>query len=267
MSTPPATLDKIKKLLSLTQSSNPNEAENARAMVDKLVAKYGVTEEELSSLEEKVYYGEDEKLFVTLGIVGWRQQLALAVATFFDCQIVQEELVPAEGIHQFNYYVYGDPDQVRDTQFVYHAFAKKIEKLADYKCLGRGDIYIDSYCEGVIDSVKWNIKMFGIDLPDIKRPIKKQEETLTIKPGAITKTSSEKDEPTDKRVDVNNQSLVKDVMAFYRGVDDGADLSLKDILQLEVTNEESRRLKEATEEAQEHSIQPRPDQASERQDS
>ena len=263
MSTSPAILDKIKKLLSLTQSSNPNEAENARAMADKLIAKYAVTEEELSSLEEKVYYGEDEKLFVTLGIVGWRQQLALAVATHFDCQIVQEELVPAEGIHQFNYYVYGDDDQVRDTQFVYHAFAKKVEKLADTKCLGRGHIYIDSYCEGVIDSVKWNIKMYGIDLPSGKRSFKKQEEVASVKPSnAITKTSTEKDEPTDKRVDVNSQSLVKDVMAFYKGVDDGADLSLRDVLELEVENEESRRLQEAEEEAQECAVQPGSDQTS-----
>ncbi len=244
MPAPPSILTKIKLLINLSQSPNPNEAENAKAMVDKLIAKYSVTSEELASLEEKVFYGEDEKLFVTLGIVGWRQQLALGVAIHFDCQIVQEELVPTEGIHQFNYYVYGDPDQVKDTQFVYHAFAKKIEKLADSKSLGKGPDYLDSYCEGVTDSVRYNIKVFGIEIPKGKKSVSKKEEVSSVKTSAITKTGSSKEEPTDKRVDVNAGSLVKDVVAFYKGVSDGASISLQDILELEVETKDIKQLKE-----------------------
>jgi hypothetical protein len=245
MPAPPAILDKVKKLLNLAQSSNLNEAENARAMADKFIAKYNITEEDLASLEPKEFYGENEKLFVTLGIVGWRQQLALAVATYFDCQIVQEELVPAEGIHQFNYFVYGDDDQVKDVQFVYHAFIKKIENLADERCWGRGPIYVDSYCEGVVESVKWNIQMYGIDIPDVKRPLKKEEQAPPPNSKTITKSGPDKEEPTEKRVDVNANSLIKDIMAYFKGVDDGRELSLKSILELEV--EELKRIEQGNE--------------------
>jgi Protein of unknown function (DUF2786) len=242
MSAPPAILHKIKLLLNLANSSNPNEAENARAMADKFIVKYNITEDELAALEPKEFYGENEKLFTTLGVVGWRQHLALAVATYFDCQIVQEELVPAEGLHQFNYFVYGDDDQVKDTQFVYHAFAKKIENFADVRCMGRGPIFIDSYCEGVVESVKWNIQMYGIDLPEIKRPLKKEEQAVPVNTKTITKSGPDKEEPTDKRVDVNAHSLIKDVMAYFKGVDDGKELSLQDVLQIEV--EELKRIGE-----------------------
>jgi hypothetical protein len=242
MSAPPAILDKVKKLLNLASSSNPNEAENAQAMADKLIAKYNITEEDLASLEPKVFYGEDEKLFVTLGIVGWRQQLALAVATYFDCQIVQEELVPVDGAHQFNYFVYGDPDQVKDTQFVYHAFIKKIENLSDTRCFGRGPIYVDSYCEGVVESVRWNIDMYGIEVPEIKKPLKKEEQAAPLNSKTIVKSGTEKDEPTDKRVDVNKHSIIKDIMAYFKGVDDGKALSLQDILEIEFSNAEHEKI-------------------------
>jgi hypothetical protein len=252
MSCPPAILNKIKLLLNLATSPNPNEAENAQAMADKLIAKHNVTAEELASLDKKAFYGEDEKLFITLGIVGWKQQLALVVATFFDCQIVQEELVPGEGAHQFNYYVYGDDDQVKDTQFVYHAFAKKIEKLSDAKCMGRGPIYIDSYCEGVTESVKWNIKMYGIDMPEINKPLKKEEVVVPTNSKALTKSGT-KEEPVDnRRVNVNDGSMIKDIMAYFKGVDDGKDMSLKDILSLEVKTKEAEQLKESEEKAEDN---------------
>jgi len=182
-----------------------------------------------------VYYGENEKLFSSVGIISWKQQLALAIARYFECQIVQEELVPGEGEHQYNYYVYGEDDQVKDTQFVYHSFNKKIENLSDIRCLGRGPIYIDSYCEGVVESVKWNIDMYGIEIPEIKKPIKKEEqETVPTNPKTITKSGPDKEEPTDKRVDISKQSFIKDIMAYFRGVDDGKELFLKDILEIEV---------------------------------
>lgn len=253
----PAILAKVKKLLNLATSSNPNEAATARELADKLIAKYNITEQELSSLDPKEYYGENEKLFVTLGISPWRQQLAVAVSKYFDCQIVQEEYMQAdgEGIHQFIYYVYGDDDQVKDTQFVYHAFAKKIDNLVDTKCIGRGPIYIDSYCEGVVESVKWNIDMYGIDVPEIKKPLKKEEKTMAIPTTGIVKSGDNKEEPTDKRVDINKGQFIKDIMAYFKGVDDGKHLSLQDILELEVENEEARRIQGPTEEASEHPAQ------------
>ena len=211
-------------------------------MADKLIAKYNITEEELASLEPKVFYGEDEKLFVTLGIVGWRQQLALAVATYFDCQIVQEELVPGEGVHQFNYFVYGDPDQVKNVQFVYLAFTKKIENLSDIRCVGRGPIYVDSYCEGMVESVKWNIQMYGIEVPEIKKPLKKEEQAPPPNSKTIVKSGTDKEEPTDKRVDVNKNSFIKDIMAYFKGVDDGKGLSLQDILEIEFSSSEPEQI-------------------------
>jgi hypothetical protein len=245
MSAPPAILNKIKLLRNLINSPNENESTTARSMMEGLIEKYKVSEAELNYLEEKVYYGEDEKLYTTIGIVGWRRQLALAVATYFDAQIVQEVLAPGDGLPQCNYFVYADEDQVKDTKFVYYAFAKKVDYLINTQCLARGPIYIDSYCEGVVESIKWNIQMYGIDIPDIKKPLRKStEETVPTNSTSITTTKSDKEEPTNNRVDVNSQSFIKDVLAYFKGIDDGKHLSLQSILELEVENEEAKRLAE-----------------------
>lgn len=236
MSAPISILQKVKLLLNLATSSNPNEAANARELAEKLIAKYNITEAELSSLDPKEYYGENEKLFVSFGMVHWRQMLALVVSKYFDCQIVQEEMMPAngaEGIHEFRYYVYGDDDQVKNTQFVYHAFAKKIDNLVSVRCIGRGAIHIDSYCEGVVESIRHNVEMFGIDVPEVKRTLKKEEQAAPPTSNTIVKSGDNKEEPTDKRVDINNGSLIKDIMAYFKGLEDGKNLSLQDVLELE----------------------------------
>jgi Protein of unknown function (DUF2786) len=248
MTAPPAILVKVRKLIALATSSNANEATNARELADKLIAKYNITEQELASLDPKEYYGENEKLFITYGTVVWRQQLAVAVAKYFDCQIVQEEHRPAGAAEnvtgEFHHYVYGDDDQVKDTQFVYHAFAKKINNLVETRCIGRGSIYKDSYCEGVVESVKWNIEMNGIDIPEIKKPIKKQEEkSVSIPTNGMIK-STDKEEPVENRRKNIDGTFIKDIMAYFKGIDDGKNLSFKDILELEVENEVASRMTE-----------------------
>jgi len=246
MSAPESILLKIKLLLNLANSPNQNEADNARAMVEKLIAKYNISEEELKSIEDKKpLYGEENKLFSTVGIVGWRQQLALAIGKHFFCQIVQEELVPASGPHEYNYYIYGDLEDEVNVKFVYHAFASKVEELVKTKCIGRGQIFISSYCEGVIEAIKNNIYWEGIDLPEVKapsRPLTDEDKQLNNGTSNLTHHKEEKEKPVQESVDVNSQSLIKDINAYFKGLDDGKNLSLSEILELEAINEEAKRL-------------------------
>lgn len=233
MSAPPGILAKIKKLLSLATSSNPNEAANAQALADGLMAKHNITEADLASLDPKEYYGENEKLFFSVGLSNWRQQLAVGVASYFDCQIVQEQLGAAEGEATYTYFVYGDDDQVKDVQFVYHAFAKKVNNLVDTRCLGRGPVYIESYCDGVVDSIKMNIQLYGIEVPEIKRPLKQEEKAAPPTSNTIVKSGDNKENPTDNKININKGLIIKDIMAYFKGIDDGKNLSLADILEIE----------------------------------
>jgi hypothetical protein len=248
MPTPPAILNKVKLLLKLSASPNPHEADSARKLAEGLIEKHNITPEELETIKDpKPLYGDDERLFITLGIIGWRQQLAVSVANHFDCQIVQEELVPMEGQHPFHYFVYGDPNDVRKVQFAFHAFANKVELLSDHQCLGRGPVYISSYCEGIVDSIKQNIWLYGVQIPEQKETVRDiPAQAITAKSEELTKPKEERPKAADRHVDVASQSNVQDVMAYFRGVQDGKDLFLDDILEIAAENEEAAKLQQAT---------------------
>lgn len=246
MSAPESILLKVKLLLNLANSPNQNEAENARAMVDKLVAKYNISEEELAGLEDKKpLYGSENKLFETIGIVGWKQQLALGIAKHFFCQIVQEELVPAEGFREYHYFVYGDPEDESNVKVAYSILSKQVEDLIEKKCFGRGNIYRGSYAEGVVESVKNTIAWEGIDIPGVRAPsgaTVTESPQLTNAPGNLTKHKEEKEKPVQESVDVNSQSMIKDIAAYFKGLEDGRDLSIQEILELAMENELSKEL-------------------------
>jgi hypothetical protein len=246
MTAPESILTKIKLLLSLSKSPNQNEAANALEMVDKLIVKYNISPEELKSIEEKKpLYDENDKLFTTIGLVGWRQQLAVAIGKHFECKIIQEELIPFEGLHQFDYYVYGDSQDANNVRFVFNSFIGSIEKLMEKKCPGRGQIYLSSYGEGVVEAIKNNIYWDGIELPTEKVPsrsIPQEEKILNNGVSNLSKAKEEKEKPTEQSIDISSQSFIKDVMAYFAGLNDGKNLALSDILELEVENEKSKEL-------------------------
>lgn len=255
MPTPENILSKVKLLLNLTASPNPHEAETARGMVDRLIAKYNITDEELASLEEKKpLYGEDDKLFYTIGLVGWKQRLATVIAKQLYCHIVQEELVPADGLHHFSYFVYGDPEDTVNVKFVFHSFVKRIEELIEKKCVGRGPVYVSSYTEGLVETISNNIHWDGIEIPAIKSPRKSEvpQTEKILNNGAsnlAVPKKEEKEKPLEQTINVNSQSLIKDVQAYFKGLQDGQHFTWSDFLELEAENERIKELKGAQEEA------------------
>lgn len=238
MLTPPGILSKIKLLLKLSNSPNPNEAETARLTAAKLIEKYNVSDLELEEIKDKKpLYGDDDKVFHTIGLQSWKSRLILSIGNHFECQIVQEELVPFDGAHEFNYYVYGDPESAENVKIIWTAFSNKVEELILTKCHGRGNIYISSYCEGVAEAIASNLQWEDFDLSKFKKPTKLSEVAQSAsKKDAITTTPVPKERPAEASVDVNSQSLIKDVMAYFKGLEDGRDLSLSNIVLLSYQN-------------------------------
>lgn len=252
MSAPENILAKVKLLLNLTSSPNAHEAEAARGMVDKLIAKYEITEEELASLEEKKpLYGEDDKLFVTIGLVSWKQRLATVIAKQLFCHIVQEELVPVEGLHQFSYFVYGDPEDALNVKFAFYIFINRIEEMINTKCVGRGQIYIESYSEGLVEAIANNIYWEGIQIPNLKSRKKSEtpetEKVLNNGSPNMAIHKEEKEKPLEQTVNVNAGPIIKDVAAYFKGITDGQRFSFNDILELEMENERIKELQSGTE--------------------
>lgn len=236
MATSPAILDKIKLLLKLAQSPNENEASNAREKAHQLISKHNVSEEELKGIaEKKSAYSEDELLFSTNVIVGWKNQLALGLATKFDCQIIQEECHPSDGNIIYNYYVYGADESIETVKRAYSIFNNKVYHLLETRCQGRGPIYKDSYCEGVVQSIRENLYYEDIVIP---KPKINEDPTISNSSANLTVPQMEKEKPTEEKVEVSGQSLIKDIAAYFTGIADGRDISLQETIDLSLNNQE-----------------------------
>lgn len=237
MPAPETILNKIKLLLNLSASSNGNEASAASTMANKLIEKYAVTPEELEGLKDKPpVYCEDDRVYTSMGIISWKQQLLLAIAKYFECQIIQEQLVPLEGLTQFNYFVYGEPELASNVKIVFNSFSKKVEQLKEINCPSKGTVYIASYCEGIVDAIKENIHWDGINLPDLKKQKTteiQEEKILNNGTSNLTSPKKDKEKPLEESVDVNSQSMIQDIHAYFRGLDHGRKISLNDILELD----------------------------------
>lgn len=224
-------LNKVKLLLGLAKSPNPHEAESARNLAQGLIEKHGVTPEEIEALNPKPLYGDEEKVYVSLGVVGWMQQLCLCVGSYFECQIVQVELVPNEGPHPFEYYAYGDPESVEAVKSNFNLLLGKVKALLDAK-MGRGDIYRASYAEGVVAAIKENISFYGLEIPKV--PQNKLEVEKPNTKAAIEPEKKERPKPADRHIDVNGQSVIQDIGAYFSGLYDGREISFDDYIETTV---------------------------------
>jgi hypothetical protein len=245
MTTPAHILTKVRFLLNLGTSPNANESTAAIAAADKLIVKYNISQEELDSTkDEPRAYSADSLVFKSFKVVGWMQHLVLACAKQFYCHIVVEKISALSGHEEYNYYAYGDDQDIISVKFAFNAIVKKIHELLDTRCIGRGPIYQDSYCEGCVESVKATIASFGIEIPERKLPSRPIQEEKVLNNGTsnLAVHKAEKDKPEKETVDVAQGSMIKDVMAYFKGLEDGAKISVQDVLELEAENEEADQL-------------------------
>jgi len=82
------TIDRIRKVLALTRSSEVNEAANAAAQAAKLMAEHGLTEDDLA--EEEDPFGDNRDMHVQVGtskrLTSWKWNLAWVVGYSARCK-------------------------------------------------------------------------------------------------------------------------------------------------------------------------------------
>jgi len=104
-------LDKIKKLLALSTSSNPNEAASAAAKAQALLAQYNL---ELSQVEahggEASDYGQQD--VAVGGVSRWRKTLMLVLARPNFCAVVSYK-----GTERVS--IVGEPHNLEAVKYLY----------------------------------------------------------------------------------------------------------------------------------------------------
>lgn len=80
-------IERIKKLLALAESSNPNEAENAMLQAQRLMAEHGIRQNEVAgSVEKRAENITETRTDIGCKKCGWKVSLADVIASNFRCE-------------------------------------------------------------------------------------------------------------------------------------------------------------------------------------
>lgn len=121
-------LDKIRKLLAMTQSDNANEAEVARALADQLMAAAGVTEDDIRPDADPVSTVRAERSG-PIASAGWKSVAAHAVARIVGCYGYRETIY--HGGKRIVVRVWIGTDEQRETAAELLAWViRQIDRLA-----------------------------------------------------------------------------------------------------------------------------------------
>jgi hypothetical protein len=147
-------IDKIKKLLALSQSSNANEAAVAAATAQRLMAEHSIAAAELVGAIEEKASKEVDPLFAAKALPLWLNILSCGLCKANGVYSWAERC--ADGVTRI--YLAGRPSDVANARFLFAYLRSEIERLAQVECprMGRSikDAYRKGAAIGALDAMK-----------------------------------------------------------------------------------------------------------------
>lgn len=148
-----AIIDKIRKLLALSKSSNANEAAAAAAKAQRLMTEHQVAEAELEAFEapaETASVSDDPLDRFGLRVPLWKELLSAKLATLHGCRTWKHSTWTTRSDMKRHMRIAGRPSDVASVRYLYAWLTSEIERMAHAKSAGRGRDYAKSYRLGAV---------------------------------------------------------------------------------------------------------------------
>ncbi|MHC4224517.1 MAG: DUF7168 domain-containing protein [Planctomycetota bacterium] len=156
---------KAKKLLSLGESDNPNEAAAAMAQAQKILDEYeinqamldeespedSIDDEEIVDFAGKQAYLDEDSLY---NLNRWRVRLADIVAQANQCQVyTTRSWDPDRKKAKKATSIVGRPSDVEKVRYLFQYFKSEVTRLANRDGKGCGNSWRNNYRHGVLDTL------------------------------------------------------------------------------------------------------------------
>lgn len=149
-------LDRVRKLLRLGESSNPNEAAAALAAAQRLIDKHRLSELELAAEDvDETVVKDEEPLYEGSRVSSWRGLLARAITEANGVAAIWSRTV---GMSRARIVMAGRPE---DCQMVRHLFAHcvaEIDRLTLASCAGRGRAFANAFRLGCAYAIEERLR-------------------------------------------------------------------------------------------------------------
>lgn len=144
-------IDKVKKLRSLTHSSNAHEAANAAAAANKLIDAYRLSEHDISveNGELDPIIEDDSYIYETGRIIPWKNVLIHVLTTHYGVAHYIDACYP-EGRKVSKFKLVGRTSDIHIVRYMFAWLIAECQRLADAQVKGHGRVAVASYCEGFV---------------------------------------------------------------------------------------------------------------------
>lgn len=188
MSNISSVIDKVKKLLALSKSSNANEAAAAAATANRLIDQYRLEESEIelsNSVQEDIFV-DTESLYETGRLTQWKSTLASILAHHYGCAIYNHK-----GYRKNAFKLVGRKSDITVVRYMFAWLCLEIDRLSNEASKGRdftrstGKVFSNSFCSGAVAGIKTQLNA------------SREEITKTANSVALVKLNQRLDEAND----------------------------------------------------------------------
>lgn len=153
-------IDKVRKLLALSTSSNANEAAAAAAKANDLIDKYRLSQFDLEAetkVEEPIEQ-DDSYLYETGRITIWRHLLLNTLTKFYGVAHYNDVDFSA-GRKVSRMRMVGRKSDMEICRYIFAYLSLECERLSKSEAKGKGKVFVASYQEGFVEGVKEQLKI------------------------------------------------------------------------------------------------------------
>lgn len=192
---------KVIKLLSLSTSSNANEAANATSAANKLIDAYRLSQADLenhSQVTESVVE-DDEHAYVSGRVTRWKEKLLQTLASHYGAVIWNDCHYPS-GRLVTRHRLVGRRSDIEVIKFLFAYISSECQRLCDLEGKGKGKVFCNSYCIGFVNGIALQLQTSRVEVAKeatesalIKinqREFESNKFLMTLHPNLKTKTST-----------------------------------------------------------------------------
>lgn len=226
-----AIIDKIRQLRELSKSSNINEAANAAAAADRLIAKFRISEAELAYSHNNESSPEEDSfvLYETSRLINWKLYLAQVLSKHYGCAIYNSCIIGSKPYERkiSRFKLVGLQSDMEITRYMFAWLVSEIERLCKLNCYGRGHVYCASYCDGAVKGIFEQLQSAKND--EFNKA--SQSCALAVLDSRLTKSEAALNSLYNNLRIVKSQSHRKNnVYAFNEGVKAGKNIHLGKVM-------------------------------------
>ncbi len=144
-------IDKVRKLLALSRSSNAHEAASAAAKANQLIDEYRLSVGQLTpdNTDTDPVETASEPLLHSNRVMMWRKSLAIRLASHYGC-FVWNSPRPHAAI---NYQVAGRKSDIEVLNYMFAYISTECDRITLSTAKGKGRTFAESYRRGFVDGV------------------------------------------------------------------------------------------------------------------